>query len=53
MTREDLEKLALYTVSSEHYYDLADCIGDMADCDIYDLIDCKGDYKTELKLGDK
>lgn len=50
MKREDLEKQALETVSSELYYDLADNIDAVSDVELYDIIDCKGDYKKEQAL---
>jgi hypothetical protein len=53
LKREDLEKLALETVSAELYYDLADAVGDCADSDLYKIIECGGDYKKELAWQDK
>lgn len=53
MTREDLEQIALFTVSSELYYDLADNLDTLTDDELLDLIACKGNYKKELKLAEK
>ena len=49
-TRDDLERLALKTVSAELYYDLADTIGETDDDDLWDIIKAKGNYKKELEL---
>lgn len=48
MDREELETMALRVISPEHYYDLADVIGDTPSADLYDLISCNGDYDEEL-----
>ena len=50
LTREDLEKLALETVSADNYYDLADNIDSTTDYDLSRIIDCGGDYNLELEL---
>lgn len=50
MSRDDLEQIALLTVSAENYYDLADNIDAMTDYDLADLIKCNGDYDKELAL---
>lgn len=50
MKREDLEKQALRTVSSELYYDLADTIDSVNDEELHSLIACGGNYKKELQL---
>jgi hypothetical protein len=50
MNREDIEKIALFTVSSEYYYDLADNIYDIPTDELLELIACNGDYKKELAL---
>lgn len=50
MTREDLEKIALFTVSSELYYSLADDIDITSDRQLIDLIKCNGDYEKEQEL---
>lgn len=50
MNREDLEKIALFTVSSELYYDLCDNLDTLDDSELLELIACNGDYKKELKL---
>jgi hypothetical protein len=53
MNREDLEKLALETVSAELYYDLADTISEASDSDLYKIIECGGDYLKELAWQDE
>lgn len=50
MTREDIEKIALFTVSSELYYDLCDNIDAITDNELLELIACNGNYKKELAL---
>lgn len=50
LEREVLEQIALFTVSAENYYDLADNINEMSDEDLSELIKCNGNYKKELKL---
>lgn len=50
MTREDLEKIALFIVSSELYYSLADDIDITSDRELIDLIKCNGDYEKEQEL---
>jgi len=50
LKREDLEKLALKTVSTELYYDLADSIDACTDEQLYKIIECGGSYKKELQL---
>lgn len=50
MNREDLEKQALETVSSDLYYDLADNIDAIDDELIYKLIACNGDFEKEMEL---
>jgi hypothetical protein len=50
MKREDLEKLALETVSAELYYDLADNIDACSDEDLHRIIACKGKYRKEVKI---
>lgn len=51
--REALEKLALKTISSELYYDLADSIEVVTDEELEAIIECNGNYKKELKIGTK
>ena len=53
MDRELLERIAKQTISSELYYDLCDNIDAMTDVELCELIECNGNYKQELKLGDK
>ena len=53
VTREELEALALHTVSSTLYYDLCDNIDTMTDADLNDLIDCKGSEPAELQLEER
>lgn len=48
--REQLEQMALFTVSAEHYYDLCDNINEMTNEELAELIKCNGNYKQELKL---
>ena len=50
LTREDLEKLALETVSADNYYDLADNIDSTTDYELSRIIDCGGDYNLELEI---
>lgn len=50
MNREDLEELAMRTVSPDNYYDLADSLDSMSDNDLRDVIDCNGDVNLENKL---
>jgi hypothetical protein len=50
MNREDLEKIALETVSAENYYELTDFIDVMPDNELQELIECKGIYSDECKL---
>ena len=50
MDRDELEAIALETVSSEYYYDLADNIGDIPDDELMALIACNGSYKKESAL---
>jgi len=50
MKREDLEKLALETVSAELYYDLADTIDSATDDELYKIIECNGSYEKELQI---
>lgn len=47
--REELEREAIETVSSELYYDLVDSIEATTDDDLLRLIGCGGDYKKEVK----
>lgn len=51
--RDELERIAKVTVSSELYYDLCDNIDNMTDYELQALIECNGDYDKESKLGDK
>lgn len=53
MNREELEKQALITVSSELYYDLCDNLDAISDDELQALIACNGNYKKELKLSEK
>lgn len=53
MNRETLEKIALYEISAENYYDLADNLDTLTDDELLDLIACKGNYKKELKLAER
>jgi hypothetical protein len=48
MKREDLEKLALETVSADLYYDLADTIDSCNDDELSRIIACNGNYQKEL-----
>lgn len=48
MERETLEKLALLTVSTELYYDLADSINETSDSELLDIIKCNGNFKKEI-----
>lgn len=50
MNREDLEKLALETVSAELYYDLADNLETATDEELIKIIECNGSYKKEMRL---
>lgn len=50
MNREDLEKQALITVSSELYYDLCDNLDAMTDDELQALIACNGNYELEAQL---
>lgn len=50
MNREDLEKLAQITISSELYYDLCDNLDTISDEELQALIACNGNYKKELKI---
>lgn len=50
MDRETLEKIALFTISAQNYYDLADTINETSDDELMDLINCNGDYKKEQAL---
>ena len=50
MKREELEKLALETVSADIYYELADFMGVTTDDELRALIACDGDYKKELLI---
>lgn len=47
MDREALEKLALQTVSTELYYDLADTIDALDDDILLTVIGCGGYYRLE------
>lgn len=47
ITREELEALALHTVSSTNYYDLCDNIDTMTDNDLHALIDANSDEEQE------
>ena len=48
--REDLEELALRTVSATNYYDLADNIDATSDNDLYAIIAADGDEAKENAL---
>lgn len=50
MNREDLEHIALETVSAELYYDLADTIDSVGDDELRAIIACNGDYEKELAI---
>ena len=47
--REELEELALRTVSPELYYELADNIDSMTNQMLSVIISCNGNYKKELE----
>jgi len=48
MTREELQKQALETVSAEFYYELADNMDATTDTDLHKIISFGGDYSKEL-----
>jgi hypothetical protein len=50
MSRQDLELIALQTVSPELYYDLADNIDGVTDDELYNIIACSGDYSKEQRI---
>jgi inhibitor of KinA sporulation pathway (predicted exonuclease) len=50
MNRQELEKQALATVSSDFYYELADSIETMTDPELQALIACDGDYNKEVLM---
>lgn len=48
LNREQLEKEALATVSSELYFDLLNAIDDAPDAELERIIACNGDYEKEI-----
>lgn len=51
--RDELEEVALKTVSATNYYDLADNISVVSDQDLRDIIACDGDEGKEEKLAER
>jgi hypothetical protein len=49
MNREELERVALETVSPELYYDLADTIDSATNEELHKIIQCNGSYEEELQ----
>lgn len=52
MNRKQLEKLALETISSSNYYELANSVDLCTDQELKSLIACNGDYDKENEFSE-
>ena len=53
MTRQELQELALRTVSSELYHELANTVEDASEEDLQRIISFSGNYLEELAYQDE